>query len=202
MSMASTDAPTVPRSAFSQVVVVSGHMVDAPDRPAVRFPAWAEPGVAGAVRIVLGDWGVDAGTLVISGGARGADIIVAEEARAMGATVWLLLALPDDEFVDASVRLPGTDWEARFWALRRSCPTWVQPEVLGELSNGAEGADVFARNNEWCLEAGRAQAPADRLRAVVVWDGGTADSTGGTGDFVARAVELGVEVRVIRPQPV
>ena len=122
MSISPTAAPTEPRSAFDQVVVVSGHMVDAPDRSETRFPAWAEPGVAGAVGSILSDWSVDSATLVISGGARGADIIVAEEALSMRATVWLLLALPEDEFVAASVRLPGTDWEERFWALRRTVP--------------------------------------------------------------------------------
>ncbi len=194
-------APTVPRSAFSQVIVASGHMVDRPDRPVTRFPARAERDVADAVRTALRDWNVDGDTLVISGGARGADIIVAEEALDLGATVWLLLALPDDQFVETSVRLPGSNWEERFRAVRRRCPTWIQDEVLGPLPNGSGPAAAFARNNAWCLEAGRAQAPPGRVRAVVVWDGGPGDGDGGTGDFVARARELGAEVRVIRPEP-
>jgi hypothetical protein len=68
------------------------------------------------------------------------------------------------------------------------------------LPPGAAGGDVFARNNDWCLEASLAQAPPGAVRAVVVWDGGTADQGGGTGDFVARAIDLGVEVKVIAPQ--
>ena len=152
-------APTVPRATFSQVIVASGHMVDRPDRPVTRFPARAEPNVAEAVGLVLRSWDVGEDTLVISGGARGADIIVAESAIDLGATVWLLLALPVDEFVEASVRLPGTDWDARFLALRRRCPTWIQADVLGPPPNGEGPASVFARNNAWCLEAGRAQGP-------------------------------------------
>ena len=195
----STAGPTVPRAAFSQVVVASGHMVDAPDRPTTRFPARAAPDVAHEVRTVLRSWSVDRDTLVISGGARGADIIVAEEGLAAGATVWLLLALPEDEFVAASVRLPGSDWEARFRALRRRCATWTQPDVLGPLPDDADPAEAFARNNAWCLEAGLAQAPPGCVRAVVVWDGGSGDGAGGTADFVARAQQLGIDVSVIRP---
>ncbi|MGH9117018.1 MAG: hypothetical protein ACRD0A_03810 [Acidimicrobiales bacterium] len=197
MSMA---APTGPRSGFSQVIVASGHMVDRPDRAVTRFPAQAERDVADAVRTALRDWDVGPGTLVISGGARGADIIVAEAAIDLGATVWLLLALPDDEFLESSVRLAGTDWEERFLALRRRCPTWTQAEVLGPQPNGGGLAGVFARNNAWCLEAGLAQGPPGEVRAVAVWDGGPGDGQGGTGDFVARARELDVEVKVIRPQ--
>jgi hypothetical protein len=194
----SAAAPTVPRSAFAQVIVASGHLIDGPERSSQRFPPSAEAGVAAAVSDALRDWSVDEDTLVITGAARGADIIVAEQAIDLGATVWLLLALPDDEFVEVSVRLAGTDWEARFWELRRRCPTWVQCDELGPAPPGSRPGTVFARNNEWCLEAGRAQAPPDRMRAIVVWNEDPGE-VGGTGDFVTRARALGVEVRVIRP---
>jgi hypothetical protein len=184
-------SPTEGRSRFVQVIVASGHMIDAPERTTPRFPATAEHDVAERVRATLEDWKVDGATLVVTGGARGADIIVAEQAAAMGAEVWLLLALPDEQFLDTSVRLPGSDWERRFRDLRRRWPTWVQPD---------EGSgDVFARNNAWCLEVARAQAPPEGLRAVVVWNGAAGDGPGGTADFVDRARALGAEVEVIAP---
>jgi hypothetical protein len=107
----------------------------------------------------------------------------------------LLLALPEARFLDTSVRLPGTDWEPRFHYLRRRWPTWVQDEAEAEGGSG----DVFARNNDWCLEVARAQAPPERLRAVVVWNGESGDGPGGTADFVARAREMGAEIAVIGP---
>src|SRR3954452_20893197 len=97
-----------------RVVVVSGHMVDAPDRPRERFPASQVERVAGEVRRAFDRWSVGPGTTVITSGARGADIIGAEQARARGAAVRLVLAGPPDEFERSSVALPGTHWATRF----------------------------------------------------------------------------------------
>jgi hypothetical protein len=190
--------PTVPRRTFSLVVVASGHLIDLPDRSLPRFPATAVPTVTRAVCRAFDDWGVGPGTLLVSGGARGADIIAAEQALLAGAEVWLLLALADDDFIAASVAIEGTDWEARYRALRVRCPSWFQEDELGPVSTSDEGA-IFARNNDWCLEVGAAQAPSGGLRALAVWDGSTGDGPGGTADFVERARRVGAAVRVISP---
>jgi hypothetical protein len=191
-------APTVPRGTFSLVVVASGHMIDRPDRTSPRFPTNAAPTVTQAVRGALDDWGVGPGTLLVSGGARGADIIAAEQALAAGAEVWLLLALPDDDFVATSVAIPETDWERRYRTLRRQCPTWIQESELGP-PNSSDPGTIFASNNEWCLEVGASQAPPGGLRVLAVWDGSGGDGRGGTADFVERARRLGAEVGVISP---
>src|SRR5262245_30800712 len=99
------------------VVVVSGHMVDAPGRPRERFPPREVPRVDAAVRDALDDWGVGPSTTLITGGARGADLLAAEAARERGAAVRLLLAFGPDEFEEQSVALPGTDWADRFRAM-------------------------------------------------------------------------------------
>jgi hypothetical protein len=138
------------------------------------------------------------GTLLISGGARGTDIIVAEQALLVGADVWLLLPLPDEDFIETSVAITGTDWEDRYRDLRRCCPTWVQQDELGPQINTNEGA-VFARNNHWCLQAGAAQAPPGGLRVLAVWDGSTSDGRGGTADFIDLAQRFGAKVHVISP---
>jgi hypothetical protein len=190
--------PTVRRGTFSSVIVASGHMIDRPDRASPRFPPGAALAVTRAVSRALEDWGVGPGTLLVSGGARGADIIAAEQALLAGADVWLLLSLPDDDFIEASVAIQGTDWEERYRELRRRCPTWIQEEELGPSTAFGRGA-VFARNNEWCLEVGTAQAPPDGLRVLVVWDGSGGDAPGGTADFVDRAKGLGAETRIISP---
>jgi hypothetical protein len=191
-------APTVPRGTFSLVVVASGHMIDRPERTSPRFPANAAPTVTEAVRSALNDWGAGPGTLLVSGGARGADIIAAEQALVAGAEVWLLLALPDDDFVATSVAIPETDWEHRYRTLRRQCPTWIQESELEPTDTSDEGA-IFARNNNWCLEVGASQAPPGGLRVLAVWDGSAGDGPGGTADFVERARQLGAEVGVISP---
>lgn len=188
--------PTVPRTGFDQVVLATGHMIDHPHRVPPRFPASDEDAVTEAVASTLQRWGVGDGALVVCAGARGTDTIVAEQAMVRGAAVWLLLALPEEEFVAASVAVAGSDWEARYRELRRRCPTWFQPEELGPVG---EDEDVFERNNDWCVDAARAQAPPGRLRVLAVWDGGPGDGPGGTAHLIERARRAGASVAVVRP---
>lgn len=185
-----------PRGEFRQVVLATGHMVDSPDRVAPRFPASDVDEVTAAIEATFDRWQVGPGTLVVSGGARGGDIIAAEQALVRGAAVWLLLALPDGEFVATSVAVPGTDWEERFARLRRRCPTRFQSDELGPPE---PGEDVFERNNDWCLDVARAQSADAALRVVAVWDGRLGDGPGGTEHLVARARSLGARVEVIPP---
>lgn len=175
-------------------------MTDRPDRPTSRFPAGDEAAVTVEVRKALRRWQVGPGTLIVTGGARGADIIAAEQGIDLGAEAWLLLAHTEDEFVAESVLGGDEGWEERFWELRRRCPTWVQHDVLGPIETDAGSEeDVFERNNEWCLRVATAQAPAGRLRALVVWDGAVGDGRGGAADLARRARMAGAEVQVIRP---
>lgn len=174
------------------VVAVSGHMVDTPDRPRPRFPPGQVARVTAEARDALEEWGVGPGTTVITGGARGADIIVAEEALARGADVRLRLALPPEEFVRQSVELPDSDWRERFDRL-------VEASEVQELSGGGE--DVFARTNRWIVE--EARSLSDRPAAVIVWNGQEGDGPGGTRDFVSTLGYRGPSrhVRVIDPTP-
>ena len=179
---------------LQQAIVVSGHMIDHPDRSSPRFPPEAEAAVTKTITAVFEGWGVGPGTLLVSGGARGADIIAAELASAVGAEVWLLIAQPDDDFVPGSVRLPGTDWEERYRRLRTTCATRFQHDELGPAPT-PEAA--FERNNDWLLAV--AQSAAPRLRALAVWDGEPGDGPGGTSDFVDRARAMGATVAIIDP---
>lgn len=158
------------------VVVVSGHMVDTPDRKHARFPDEQVPCVSRAVESALERWDVGPGTTLVTGGARGADIVAAEAARGRGASVCLVLALDPDEFVTQSVALPATDWERRFRALL--------PEADVEVVDGPNDDDVFARTNDRIIEVAR--AIDERPYALIVWDGEEGDGPGGTRDFVSR----------------
>lgn len=192
----SRPSPTDSRS-FDQVVVAGGHMTDRPGRPSPRFPPSQEPAVTEEVRATLQSWGVRPGTLVITGGAQGSDIIAGEQALQLGAEVWLLLPLPEDNFVAQSVHLEGDQkWDERFADLRRRCPTWIQHEELGPAGTGE---DVFERNNEWCLEVAAAQVPAERRKILVVWDGKPGDGPGGAAHLAERGHSTGTPVAVIRP---
>jgi hypothetical protein len=162
--------------AAPEVVVVSGHMVDLPGRPQPRFPPEEVQRVTATVRSAFARWGIGTGTTLVTGGARGADIVAAEAALERGAALRLVLALEPDEFVARSVAIPGTAWEQRFRELLRHA------EV--EVVDGPDDDEVFARTNQRIIEVAR--AIDEQPHAVIVWDGKEGDGPGGTRDFVSQ----------------
>jgi hypothetical protein len=134
------------------------------------------PRVAGEVEAALARWDVGPGTTLVTGGARGADILAAEAARERGARLRVVLALEPAEFASRSVALPGTDWERRFYALLERADV--------EVVDGPDDEQVFARANDRMIDAAR--EIDDRPYAVIVWNGEEGDGPGGTRDFVAR----------------
>ncbi|MGH9874769.1 MAG: tetratricopeptide repeat-containing protein [Pyrinomonadaceae bacterium] len=176
---------------FKRVVIASGHMIDSPDRATERFPPSKEAAVRECIAKQLETWAVGAGDLAICGGARGADILFAELCAERGAEVWLYLALSEGDFLDASVRLPNSDWEDRYFKLR---DRGVKVEVQGDrLKAPPKGTSVFARNNLWMINTARVEANDPKnLYALLVWDEKpTGDGPGGTSDFAARVRKLG-----------
>lgn len=189
-------APADSGPRFGKVVVASGHMTDTQTRVAEgraeRFPESKVEAVTKMVAAQLDKWGVGAGDLAICGGARGADIIFAKLCADRGAQVWLFLAKPEGDFLEESVRSPGTDWEDCFYALkaRDSVKTFFQQE---RLKSPPKGESVFARNNLWMINTARVEADEPKnLYAVLVWDEQpTGDGPGGTSDFASRVKRLG-----------
>jgi hypothetical protein len=163
---------------YHGVVLVSGHVVDAADRAAPRFPPSRVPWVTDRVREAFDDWDVGTGTTVICGGARGTDIIAAEEALSRGAHVIVCLALPVGEHEKRSVTLPGTDWVDRYRRLADRVE--VRPPEPGWTTGDA----AFALVNQRMVDLARS---LDRTPyALFVWDGKSGDGPGGTEDQVRR----------------
>ena len=177
---------------FKRVVLSSGHMIDKPGRPDERFPPRKEGTVRDRIAQQLATWNVGAGDLAICGGARGGDILFAELCADRGAEVWLFLALPEAEFLEESVRLPETNWEDRFFALRdrQSVKTIVQQD---RLKSPPKGKSVFSRTNLWMINTARVEADDPKnICAVLCWDEKpTGDGPGGTSDFAVRIKQLG-----------
>ena len=181
-----------------KAVLASGHVVDTPDRPTPRFPPDQVPRVTAEVRDVLGVWDVGPSTTVVTGGARGADLIVAEQGLARGARVLICLALPQDEFERRSVELPGSDWVSRFRKVLKVADVRLLSDEIGAVP---EDDEVFAVTNQWMVEVARSLAPTPH--AVIVWDGKEGSGPGGTRDLVRRLEVQGPEqrIRVIDPTP-
>jgi hypothetical protein len=187
---------------FGKVVVATGHMTDAPDREEPRFPESQVDLVTARVAEVFERWGLAAGDLLICGGARGGDIIAAEQASLLGCDVWLLLANPPDEFERHSVRGGAASWVGRFRHLLTSGRWWVldAPELTAGAADDAEAPDdrVYEATNEWMLTVAERQAPRSFL-VVAVWDGKAAAGVGGAGHMVEEAAAMGAKVEVVDP---
>ena len=169
------------------MVVASGHMIDEPARATPRFPARAERPVAVAIAATLDAWEIGPADVVITQGARGADLLVAEAALERGARSEVLLAAPADDIVRSSVALPGTDWEARFRRVLEHSAVDVQP---------ADTPEPFARNNRRALDVATV---GGRRPAVLVVTSGDGGGSGGAEDFADLAVARGLEVTIIDP---
>ena len=178
-------------------------MIDKPGRPEPRFPREKEAAVRARIASQLAAWEIGPGDLAVCSGARGADILFAEECLARGARVRLLLAKAVDEFVEASVRLEDSDWVERFHALRQRCEVATLGEApdSSERANASEDSDVYARTNLWIIDTARVEAPrSGAIHALLVWDEKpTGDGPGGTSDFASRVRALGGALAVINP---
>jgi predicted NodU family carbamoyl transferase len=188
------------RSQFNKVILCSGHLIDAPERERPRFPQEKEELVRERIEQSLNKWNIEAGDLAICGGARGADIMFAEACVKRKAEVWLFISLEENEFLKQSVRLPNTNWEERFFALKNSptVKTFYQHE-----SPNARLTDIspFEQANEWMIDTAEAEAKnPDNLYAILIWDEQTSgDGPGGTAHFAAKVKRLGAHVTIINP---
>ena len=169
-------APFVPR----QVLLFSGHMLDAPGRAVPRFPESKLAQATDALQRVLDTLGAGEGDLLLTQGAAGGDLLCAEACRARGLRVQLLLPLEEPEFIERSV-LPsagGEEWRRRYFELKAALalPPRLMPDELGPLP---PGANAFERCNLWLLYTALAYGP-EKVRFVCLWDGGGGDGPGGT----------------------
>ena len=179
------------------VVAFSGHLPDANNRETPRFPVTNEREVAQSIAGALNGWNIGLGDHCLCGGARGGDVIFAEACLAVGAQVELLLALPLREFIARSVAEHGTDWEDRFRAVARRS-TIRQLDL--EDANDHTRAHPFGVLNAWLLDEAVTRAAPNSPHILVLWDGYPSEpGRPGTGDFAQRAIDAGIQVRVIDP---
>ncbi len=167
-----------------QVLLFSGHLVDAPGRSAPRFPAVKEPVAARRIAELLDRLDAGPADLALTQGAAGGDLLFAEACVARGVPVQLLLPLAEAQFIERSL-LPsdgGPGWRDRFLALkpRLGRAPRTADEALGPLH---PGDDAFERGNRWLLDTALAHGP-QRLQFIALWDGAGGDGPGGTRHMV------------------
>ncbi len=186
--------------AFAQSVLFTGHMIDAADRKAPRFPARAEAAARRAIRSSVVEVRESGGKPVVgvAGGASGGDLLFHEVCAELEIDTRLRLALPVDEFIATSVAPAGPGWVARFRTLLKQLgPARVQ--VMGEKQGRGDRAsdDIWSRANLWMIEETVALAPQRTLLAL--WDGKGGDGPGGTEHLVSVAPGYGIRVAPVIP---
>ena len=179
---------------FPKVVVFSGHMFDAVDRPKPRFPDSLEPKVRAEIRRRLA--GMQAGFGVTSA-ACGADFLFIEEMLALGADVRVVLPWPKKDFLRSSVDLkPGADWVERFHRIldRVTSVTYLSQQTQPKATR------LGYRYLNECI-SGLALIGARLLNAelvpLAVWDGRAGDGSGGTSSFVSFWQEKRYAVEIV-----
>ena len=111
----------------------------------------------------------------------------------------LLLAIPREAYLQASVMDGGREWVDRFNAVYQACKSADRLVLLrdseedalpGWLSDMPEYG-IWQRNNLWNLSFGL-QSGAERASLLALWDGDASNGIGGTADMIALCKGRGI----------
>jgi hypothetical protein len=165
-----------------QVILFSGHMVDAPGRPDQRFPNGKAPAAATAIAAALDALQAGPDDLAFTQASAGGDLLFLEACQQRAVHCHVLLPFPEPEFIEKSIlrSQDGERWRDRYYAakarLGEPSDLRVMPDELGPLP---EGVSAYERCNLWLLYSALA-AGIDKVRFICLWDGGSGDGPGGT----------------------
>jgi len=161
-----------------QVLLFSGHMIDAPNRVEPRFPADKEKIAGAAIAAILEKLDAGSEDLALCGGACGGDLLFAEASLARGLKLEVRLAFDEPTFLQKSVSFAPGKWTERYFQVKShpNTTTLIMPEELGPLP---AAANPFARINLWQLYTSLAWGP-EKVRFVCLWNRNGGDGPGGT----------------------
>jgi len=173
-------------------LLFTGHLIDAENRKTPRFPAHKESAAAKRLTDCLVQIKQNTGETEfcgIAGGASGGDILFHETCQQLEIPSEIYLALPVDEFMEASVSTAGAGWEARYHKLIKELPVHILPKTEAT-------ENVWEKANDWMLiEA--LQNGGKNMTLLALWDGKGGDGPGGTEHMVNLAIASGATVNII-----
>jgi hypothetical protein len=181
-----------PRPDADRVVLFTGHRIDAPGRSQPRFPADSESVARSAITNMLAAELQQGKVLGVAGGANGGDILFLEACLHFQIPYQMRLALPEDQFIAASVVAPSGNWVERFQTLAEASKPSVlaSSETLPAWLNAKRDYNFWERNNLWLISSALALQPAHFILAAL-WDGKEGDGAGGTENMVRVAQRHG-----------
>jgi hypothetical protein len=183
---------------IDRVLLFTGHRIDSAKRAKPRFPAEKESVAREAIRTAVAqEKDLTSGSMVgIAGGANGGDILFLEVCDDLGIKTEMLLALPENQFIEASVDNEDKSWLRRFHAQLANHPNTPMLAESPELPKWLQfkrGYDIWQRNNLWLLSEALCLAPRN-LTVIALWDGESGDGPGGTEHMVSLARERGARI--------
>jgi class 3 adenylate cyclase len=162
------------------VLVFTGHMVDAADRAAPRFPASLEASLCDALRASL----AELRPLAAYGSAAcGADILCHELVRELGGEIHVVLPFPAEEFRATSVEIAPGNWGERFDRLLESADSVTV--ASDHRATGSVASFEYANLLLTGLGRLRARLLDTSLRGLAAWDAGGDGARGGVGSVVS-----------------
>lgn len=204
-----------------QVLVFTGHRIDAPDRKDPRFPADKEAVAREKIKEAIVEQMNKTGVVsAYAGAASGGDILFLEVCEELGIPTHLYLAIPAANYVTASVRDAGADWVDRFWKLHAKHAARDEIRVLSNVDEvndeseylpawlrGKSDYSIWQRNNLWTLfnalaESADPKTGDPNLTLIALWDGGKGDGPGGTADLVEKVQNVGARFKIINTKEV
>src|SRR5262245_35766322 len=179
VAMSTVQADQPPKN----VVLFSGHMIDAPDRKTQRFPADKEPVAAAAIANTLAEIGVTQGDLAICGGACGGDLLFAETCLARDMRLEIYIPFDETTFLANSVAFASGKWHDRYLAAKSRATLHVMPDELGPL---LADENAYERNNRWMLQSA-ARFGDKKIAFISLWNGQGGDGPGGAHHLMEEA---------------
>jgi hypothetical protein len=182
-----------------RVLLFTGHMIDKPGRKEPRFPA--EPDKIAAAKQKIAEKVAEEQALAggiaygLAGCASGGDILFHQACEAAGIPTRILLAIPREQYIKASVEPAGPEWVEEFKRLVGSHPVRVlgESKELPRWLQDKPGYTIWQRNNLWTLYNALAGG-GDNVTLIALWDGvGSDNGPGGTADMVEKARERGAK---------
>jgi hypothetical protein len=165
------------------VLLFSGHMIDASDRKAPRFPPNKEAVAAAAIANTISDIGAGPGDLGICGAACGGDLLFAEACLARRMSVELYIPFDERTFLANSVDFADADWHNRYLAAKSTGTLRVIPDELGPLP---QDENRYERNNRRMLDSA-ARFGDEKIAFICLWNGQGGDGPGGAQHFMEEA---------------
>ena len=160
-----------------RVILFSGHMIDAPQRPEPRFPAAQEAVAARAINDSLDTLGAGPEDLAFCSGACGGDILFAEACLKRGVSLEVRLPFDIPAFLEKSVTFAGEVWCTRFYAIKDNPLTTLL--IMPDEPGSSDGDNPYARTNLWLLDSSLAWGE-DKVHFICLWNRQGGDGPGGT----------------------